>query len=175
MSLHRNKKRIGKTSWYNWSSFANSDTSNQCMITVGNKINFLPGTFERYTPYKEYEIFVTAHGEGAAECIPTKPKATCRVLWESVAVKRKQNNMKTSLLNKRNPATLLFIDFCKEFHSIPRWKMQQILFAYNLPIETVTAIMNRNKNKTAVVRSPDSDTDFFEIITGILQGDTLVS
>ena len=29
------------------------------------------------------------------------------------------------------------------------------------------------KNTKAIVRSPDSDTDFINIVTGILQGDTL--
>ena len=28
-------------------------------------------------------------------------------------------------------------------------------------------------NKKAFVRTPDRDTDFFKIVTGILQGDTL--
>lgn len=43
----------------------------------------------------------------------------------------------------------------------------------NLPKETVNAVMMLYKNSSAMVRSPDGDTDFFAITAGILQGDTL--
>ena len=42
---------------------------------------------------------------------------------------------------KNLEATLLFVDFSKAFDSIKRGKMEQILLAYGLPKETVTAIM----------------------------------
>ena len=42
------------------------------------------------------------------------------------------------------------------------------------PKETVTAIIMLNKNMTAMVRSPDGDTDFFNIVARVLQGETLV-
>ena len=51
--------------------------------------------------------------------------------------------------------------------------MKQIILAYSLPKETVTAIMTLYKNMKAMVCSLDEDTDFFEIVTGVLQGDTL--
>ena len=51
--------------------------------------------------------------------------------------------------------------------------MEQILLAYGLPKETVAAIMILNRNNKVKVRSPDGDTDNFEIVAGILQGDTL--
>ena len=55
-------------------------------------------------PIDKYENFVTAHMEAAAECIPTKPRAECRVSWESLVVRKKWGNIKiASLLNKRNP------------------------------------------------------------------------
>ena len=39
----------------------------------------------------------------AAECIPTKPRAKCRVQWESIAVRKKMRyEKKTSLLNINN-------------------------------------------------------------------------
>ena len=34
---------------------------------------------------------------------------------------------------KNLEATILFVDFCKAFDSIPREKMEQILQAYDLP------------------------------------------
>lgn len=51
--------------------------------------------------------------------------------------------------------------------------MQEILLAYGIPEETVAAIMMLYKNTRSMVRSPDGDTDFFDIIAGVLQGDTL--
>ena len=52
--------------------------------------------------------------------------------------------------------------------------MKQILLGYRLPKETVTAIMLLNKTKE-MVYSPDEDTDFFDIVAGVLPEDTLVS
>ena len=71
------------------------------------------------------------------------------------------------------PATLLFVDFSKAFDSIHRGKMEKILLVYGLPKETVAAIMVLYKNTKSLVRSPDGDTKFFEILAGVLQGDTL--
>ena len=51
--------------------------------------------------------------------------------------------------------------------------MEQILQAYGIPKETVAAIMILYKNTKVKVRSPDGDTDFFEIVAGVLQGDSL--
>ena len=65
-------------------------------------------------------------------------------------------------------ATLLFVD-------LDRGKMEQIFLAYGLPIETVTAITMLERNMKVKVCSPDGDTDFFEIVAEILQGDTVAS
>ena len=70
-------------------------------------------------------------------------------------------------------AVLLFVDFSKAFDSIHRGKMEQILLAYGIPNETVDAIMMLYKNTRSKVRSPDGDTEFFDILAGVLQGDTL--
>ena len=51
--------------------------------------------------------------------------------------------------------------------------MEQILLAYGLPPKIVTAIMMLYKNTIVKVCSLDGDTDFFDIIDGVLQGDTL--
>ena len=68
---------------------------------------------------------------------------------------------------------MLFVDFTKAFHSIYRGKMEQILLAYDLPKETVAAIMMLYRNRKVKVRSPDGDTDYFSIVADVLQGDTL--
>ena len=45
--------------------------------------------------------------------------------------------------------------------------MEQILLAYGIPKETVAAITK------VKVRSPDGDAEYFDIVAGVLQGDTL--
>ena len=51
--------------------------------------------------------------------------------------------------------------------------MEQILLAYGLHKETVAAIMMLYRNTKVKVCSPDGDTDYFDIVAGVLQGDTL--
>ena len=51
--------------------------------------------------------------------------------------------------------------------------MEQILLAYGLPKETVAAIIILYRNTKVKVRSPDGDTEYFDIVAGVLQGDTL--
>ena len=74
---------------------------------------------------------------------------------------------------KNLQAALLFVDFTKAFDSIHRGKMEQILLAYGLPEETVAAIMILYRNTKVKVRSPDGDTDYFDIVAGVIQRDTL--
>ena len=51
--------------------------------------------------------------------------------------------------------------------------MDQILLAYGLPKETVAAITILYKITKVKVRSPDGNTEYFDIVAGVLQGDTL--
>ena len=51
--------------------------------------------------------------------------------------------------------------------------MEQILREYSLPKETVAAITILYRNTKVKVRSPDGDTEYFDIVAGVLQGDTL--
>ena len=74
---------------------------------------------------------------------------------------------------KNLEATLLSIDFSNVFDSIHREKMEQIFLADGLHKETVTTIMMLYKNTKAMVHSPEGDTNFFDIVSGVLQGDTL--
>ena len=53
--------------------------------------------------------------------------------------------------------------------------MEQILLAYGTPKESDAAIMILYRNTKVKVRSPDGDTDYFDIVAGVLQGDTLAS
>ena len=72
---------------------------------------------------------------------------------------------------KNLQATLLFVDFTKAFDSIHRGKMEQILLAYSLPKETVAAIIILYRNIKVKVRSSDGDTEYFDIVAGVLQGE----
>ena len=62
----------------------------------------------------------------------------------------------------------------KAFDSIHRGKMEQIQLAYGGPKETVAAITVLYRNTKVKVRSPDGDTEYFDIVAGVLQGDTEV-
>ena len=67
--------------------------------------------------------------------------------------------------------------FLKAFNSIHRGKMEQILLTFGLPIETVTVIMMLFKNTKGMVHSLEHNTDFFnffDLVTGVLQGDISV-
>ena len=86
---------------------------------------------------------------------------TIRRILEGVRAKKKQS------------ATLLFDDFTKAFDSIHRGKMEKILLAYGLPKATVAAITILYRNTKMKVRSPDGDTEYFDIVADVLQGDTL--
>ena len=70
-------------------------------------------------------------------------------------------------------ATLLFVDFTKASDSIHRRKMEQILLAYNIPKETIAAITILYRNTKVKVCSPDGDTEYFDIVARVQQGDTL--
>ena len=70
---------------------------------------------------------------------------------------------------KHFEATLLFVNFSKSFDSIHRGKIEQILLAYGLPTQMVTALIFLYKNTKAMVHSSDGDSNFFNI-AGVLQG-----
>ncbi|CAH1257030.1 Hypp1771 [Branchiostoma lanceolatum] len=66
-----------------------------------------------------------------------------------------------------------FVDFRKAFDSIHRGKLMNILQAYGVPEKLVTAIGATYSQTWAKVRTPDGDTETFQILAGVLQGDTL--
>ena len=51
--------------------------------------------------------------------------------------------------------------------------MEQIQLAYGLPKETVAAITILYRNTKVKVRSQDGDTEYFDIVARVLQGNTL--
>ena len=74
---------------------------------------------------------------------------------------------------KNLKAVLTFIDFRKAFDSIDRSQLMKILKAYGIPEKIVKAIEIMYTDTQAKVLSPDGETDYFEILAGVLQGDTL--
>ena len=53
--------------------------------------------------------------------------------------------------------------------------LNQILLAYGLLKETVAAITILYRNTKVKVRSPDGDTEYFDIVAGVLQRGTLAT
>ena len=104
LSLRRNATRTTTTIHYDWSLLNNRDISDTYALTLRNKFDALQEKTETYTPKDEYENFVHAHLETAAECIPTKQRARPRVPWETLAVRKKWADVKTAAkCNRKNP------------------------------------------------------------------------
>ena len=59
------------------------------------------------------------------------------------------------------------------FNSIHRGKILRILKAHGIPDELVNTIVKTYENTQAHVLSPDGETDGFEIIAEVFQGNTL--
>ena len=68
---------------------------------------------------------------------------------------------------------MAFLDFVKAFDSINRKRMIKVLRAYGIPGKIVDLIQWMYSNTRAQVLTPDGLTDIFEIVAGVLQGDTL--
>ena len=75
--------------------------------------------------------------------------------------------------SRKLPAVLTFIDFKKAFDSVHRGKMLKILEAYGIPVKIVELIRLMYEKTMAKVLTPDGETELFEILAGVLQGDTL--
>ena len=77
------------------------------------------------------------------------------------------------IISKNSQVLITFVDFRKAFDSIHKGKHMEILKVYGVPVVIVDEFNMMYTNTTAQVLSPDGDTDFFEILAGVLQGDTL--
>ena len=66
-----------------------------------------------------------------------------------------------------------FIDFSKAFDSVDWNYIENILISYDVPIETVDAVMSVYYGATAAVKSDGDISEFFDLGVGVLQGDTL--
>ena len=78
-----------------------------CTLTLRNKFDALQEISEKPTLNDEYENFINAHIEAAAECLPTKQRDKPRVPWETLTVRKKYVDVKTaSLCIWRNPTNI---------------------------------------------------------------------
>ena len=67
----------------------------------------------------------------------------------------------------------LFIDYSSAFTSVYWHKIEEALTELNVPKELIIAIMGTLRGASTSVRTPDGDTESFDISAGVLQGDTL--
>ena len=74
---------------------------------------------------------------------------------------------------KNLQAKLLFVFFTKTFDSITEGRWNKSYKHTADPKKTVAAMTIPNRNSKVKVRSPDGDTEYLEIVAGVLQGDTL--
>ena len=86
-----------------------------------------------------------------------------------VALRRLLEGVRTNNLS----CVLTFIDFKKAFDTIHRGKLMEILRAYGVPEKIVSAIAATYAQTWAKIRTPDGDSESFQILGGVLQGDTL--
>ena len=107
LSLERNAARTTTTVYYDSSLLNNRDIGVKYTLTLRNKFDACQEISETLTSNDEYENFVNAHLEAVAECIPTKQRAKSRVLWETLATRKKLADVKTtSKCKKRNPTNI---------------------------------------------------------------------
>ena len=107
LSLRRNAARTTTTVHYDRSQLNNWDIRDKYTLILRNKIDALQEISKTLTANDEYENFVNAHLEAAAECIPTKQRAKPRVPGETLAVRKERADVKiTSLRNRKNPTNI---------------------------------------------------------------------
>ena len=121
---------------------------------------------------KIYNALLRKHIEPKIDNILRKNHNGFQRNWSTASQILTIRRILESVRSKNLQATISFVYFTKAFDSIHRGKMEQFLLAYSLPKETVAAIMMLYRNTKVKVHSPDGDTDYFEIVAGVLQGDT---
>ena len=103
LSLRKNATRTATTKHYDWALLNNRDIRDKYVLELRNRFETLQKT-EKRTPNDEYQNFVNAHLEAAANCIPTKPRTKYRVPRETLAVREKRAHVKTASKSyRKNP------------------------------------------------------------------------
>ena len=94
LCLGKNATGTATTKHYDWALLNNRDIRDKYVVELRNRFETLHEKTEKGTPNNEYENFVNAHLEAAAQCIPTKPRTKYRVPWETLEVRKKRAHMK---------------------------------------------------------------------------------
>ena len=77
-------------------------------------------------------------------------------------------------VKEHNLSTVLtFVDFKKAFDSIKRDKMIDVLLAYGILSQIIQGIKGLYLDTIAQLVTEDGNTNFFPVIAGVQQGDTL--
>ena len=157
---------------------------NQNTIDTGTKGRIFPfpkksnlGLARNYRGITLTSIAAKIYNALLCNCIEPKIE---NILWKNQNGFRRKRSTTSQILTIRRilegvraKNLQVFVDFTNAFDSIHRGGMEQILLAYGLPKETVAAIMMLSRSTKVKVCSPDGDTDYFDIVTGMLQWDTL--
>ena len=102
LSLRKNAIRT-TTVHYDWALLNDRDIWDKYTLALRNKYEALQEQTKTHTPNEEYENFVNAHLEAAAEFIPTKQRTKYSVPWKTLAVRQKLEDGKTaSKCNRKN-------------------------------------------------------------------------
>ena len=106
LSLRKNTTRTATTKHYDWALLNNRDIRDKFVLELKNRFETLQEKTEKGTPNNEYENFVNAHLEAAANYIPTKPRTKYSIPWETLAVREKSAHGKTaSKCYRKNPTS----------------------------------------------------------------------
>ena len=89
LRLRSNVAWTTTTVLYDWSLISHKHIRDKYTLRIRNKFDAQQEKSEKPTPNDEYENFVDAHQEAAAESIPTKQRGKPRVPWETLAVRKK--------------------------------------------------------------------------------------
>ena len=102
--LYKNEARAITTKHYEWALLNNKYIRDKYTLALRNKYNAQQEQTETPTPNEEYENFVNAHLEAAAEYILTKQRRKYGVPWETLAVIEECVDMKAaSKCNRKKP------------------------------------------------------------------------
>ena len=114
LSLRRNTAWTTTTVHYDWALLTNRDVRDKYTLILRNKFDALQDILETPSPNDKYENFVNAHLDLASGCKPSKQRTKHRLNWESLAVRKKRANLKTtSKCNWRSPNNINALELKK--------------------------------------------------------------
>ena len=130
LSLRKNDTRTTTTVLYDWALLNNRDIRDKYTLALRNKYDAQQEQTETPTSNEEYENFVNAHLEAAAE---TKQRRKYRVPWETLSVREKRTDVKTaSKCNKKNPINTNALNLKKAQNELANiYLKEQTEYIYN--------------------------------------------